>query len=411
MVNGRRWHLAAALGVTFFVAYLDRLNITFAVPLMALEFGWDEAQTQANGSLLMGLFYAGYGIANIFLSPFAARLGARRSLMLIVVLWSLFTALGAWLSQFLVLLMATRVLLGLSEGVHVPMMSQLTKTWFPMEERARANSVFVSGLFLAVLLSPLLLVPLMDGFGWRTGFLVLAAVGLVVSLPLVLVLVRDFPEQDPRLSALELAHIQAGREREAATVDADLDWKQLLRMPSFVLLVVIGMGNNIVALGFSSWLPTYFTQVRGIDFAEIGTLVALPYAFSLLGIGFWAYLGDRYNLRAALAGLGFACAGGLLFLALNSDSLVVVMVCFCAAVFTISSYNACEFAMVQRIVPESQVATAMGIYNGLATIIGGGLGPLMVSPLIAGGEGSWMVCVLAAGTGLLLLQAWRILRY
>ena len=111
----------------------------------------------------------------------------------------------------------------------------------------------------------------------------LAVVGLVVSLPLVLVLVRDFPEQDPRLSALELAHIQAGREREAATIDADLDWKQLLRMPSFVLLVVIGMGNNIVALGFSSWLPTYFTQVRGIDFAEIGTLVALPYAFSLLG--------------------------------------------------------------------------------------------------------------------------------
>ncbi|MDZ7782173.1 MAG: MFS transporter [Halioglobus sp.] len=201
MADNRRWQLALVLMVTFFVGYLDRYNISFALPLMAEEFGWDEARTQYYGSLLLGVFFAAYGLANILLTPFAARLGARRSLLIMVCLWSLFTAMGAWVSQWLVLLMATRVLLGLSEGVHVPMMSQLTKTWFPLGERARANSIFVSGLFFAVLLSPLVLVPLMSTLGWRWGFVLLALFGLAVSLPLIYRVVDDEPEEHPTVTA------------------------------------------------------------------------------------------------------------------------------------------------------------------------------------------------------------------
>ena len=82
----QRWQLTAVFMVTLFVGFMDRINITFALPLMAEEYGWTEAQLQSYGSALMGLFYGAYGLANIFLTPFAARLGTRRSLLLIVVL-------------------------------------------------------------------------------------------------------------------------------------------------------------------------------------------------------------------------------------------------------------------------------------------------------------------------------------
>jgi len=411
MTGHRRWQTALVLMVTFFVAYLDRLNITFAVPLMAAEFEWTGAQTQQYGSLLMGLFYAGYGLANIFLTPFAARLGPRRSILIIIVLWSLFTALGAWVSQWLMVLMATRVLLGFSEGVHVPMMSQLIKTWFPLEERARANSIFVSGLFLAVILSPLMLVPLMSDLGWRTGFVLIALFGLVISLPLVAWLVHDSPQLHPAVTPQELEYIAAGRNREQEQEGAPSHWTALLRMPRFVLLVAIGILNNVVALGFSSWLPTYFTDNRGIAFADITYLVAIPYAFSLLGIGLWAWLGDRFNIRVPLAALGFAGAGVMIYLALRADSLVVVLVFFSLGVFLISDYNACEFAMLQRIVPLQTVAASMGIYNGCTTIIGGGLGPFIVSPIIVQGGPVWIVSAIALLAAALLLLAWRLIRY
>lgn len=411
LAGHRRWQLALVLMVTFFVGYMDRLNITFAVPLMAVEFGWDEAQTREYGSLLMGLFYAGYGLANMFLSPFAARLGPRRSLLIIVVLWSFFTALGAWISQWLMLLMATRVLLGISEGVHVPMVSQLYKAWFPMEERARANSIFVSGLFLAVLLSPIMLVPLMSELGWRTGFLLIAIFGLLVSLPLVAWLVHDTPEEHPDVSDAERAFIAAGRQREAAEEDSGLAWRELLSHPRFVLLTFIGIINNVVALGFSSWLPTYFTANRGIPFEDITYLVAIPYAFSLLGIGLWAWLGDKFNIRAGLAALGFAGAGVMIYVALQAESLWVVLPCFSIGVFMISAFNACEFAMIQRIVPLDKVAPSMGIYNGFTTIIGGGLGPFIVSPIIGDGGPFWIISGIALFNAALLLTAWRMIRY
>ncbi len=411
LAEHRRWQLALVLMVTFFVAYLDRYNISFAVPLMAGEYGWDEAQTRHYGSLLMGLFFGAYGISNILFTPWAARLGPRRSLQLILVLWSLFTALGAWVSQWLLALMATRVLLGISEGVHVPMMSQLTKTWFPPEERARANSIFVSGLFLAVLLSPLMLVPLMSALGWRTGFVLLAAFGLLVSLPLVARMVHDTPRDHPDVGAAELAHIHAGQAREAAGVYGGLSWPALFTRPGFLLLSVIGIVNNVIALGLSSWLPTYFTHTRGIPFERITWLVAIPYAFSIAGIGLWAQLGDRFNIRAGLAALGFAAAGVLIYLGLRADSLTLVLACFSLGVFMISAFNACEFAMIQRISPLEKTAPAMGVYNGLTTMIGGGLGPLIVSPIIGAGGPHWLLSLIALLNAALLLVAWRLIRY
>ncbi len=407
----RRWQLVLVLGVTFFVGYLDRLNISFAVPLMALEYGWSDEQTREYGSLLMGLFYAGYGLANIFLTPLAARFGPRRSLVVIICLWSLFTALGAWVSQWLMILMATRVLLGLSEGVHVPMVSQLVKTWFPKEERARANSIFVSGLFLAVILSPLLLVPLMGAIGWRAGFILLALIGALVSLPLVLRFVHDGPETSPGLSAREHAHIKAGQDAEARDYEGNLSLGELLRMPRFLLLALIGITNNVVSLGISSWLPTYFTNTRGVPFDEIAWLVAIPYTFSLLGIGLWSSLGDRCNIRALLGGAGFAGAGLMIYLGLQAQNLAVVLTCFSAGVFMISAFNACEFAMIQRIVPLDKVAPAMGVYNGCTTIVGGGLGPFLVSPIIGAHGPVWIISAIACANALLLFQAWRLIRY
>lgn len=411
IADNRRWQLALVLMVTFFVGYLDRYNISFALPLMAEEFGWDEARTQYYGSLLLGLFFAAYGLANILLTPFAARLGARRSLLVMVCLWSLFTAMGAWVSQWLVLLIATRVLLGLSEGVHVPMMTQLTKTWFPLEERARANSIFVSGLFFAVLLSPIVLVPLMSTLGWRWGFVLLALFGLAVSLPLIYWLVYDEPDEHPSVTAREKALIQAGRALEATDENAGLSWGALFAMPNFLLLTFIGIVNNMVALGVSSWLPTYFTNNRGIAFEDITYLVAVPYLFSIAGIGVWAVLGDRLNFRAGLGALGYAGAGVFLFFALSAQSLPVVIACFSAGVFMVSAFNACEFAMVQRIVPLAKMAPAMGVYNGMTTMIGGGLGPLIVSPIIGQDGSTWLLSVVALVNATLLLLAWWRIRY
>ena len=371
--------------MTFLVAYYDRLNISLAMPLIAIENGWSDAETASKGALLMSLFYAGFGLANIFLTPLGARIGPRRSLVVIVLLWSLFTSLGAMASQVLTVFLASRVLLGLSEGIHPPMMNQLTNTWFAPGERSRANSVWVAGLFLSILTAPLVLVPIMERHGWRAGFYALAVGGVLVSLPLVLRYVHDRPSVHPRVGA-ELA---ARLERAAGGIDVEdrPTWRLLLSRP-FQILMLGGIMSNAVALGIASWLPTYLASLEGVHYRDLSFLAAAPYAASLLGLAMWATIGDKTNRRAVTTAVGYFGAGVLAtgaFMAGSAQIVWLTVLLLSLAVFCVSAWTASEFAIVQRIVPRAHVANGVGLYNGLTTMIGGALGPYVVGGIIDGG--------------------------
>jgi MFS family permease len=373
--------VALVLGLSLVVAYYDRLNVSLALPLLAAEHGWNDAELRHYGSLLMGLFYGGYGVANILLAPLAGRLGARRSLQLIVVLWSLFTALGAWASQFLMLFLATRVLLGVSEGVHFPAMNALTKAWFPPQERSRANALWISGIFVAMLSAPLLLVPCMQAFGWRSGFLLPGLCGLLL-VPLVRRVIHDTPHQHPRVSAAEIAHIEGAVQAEDAALHEPLS--RLLRRPGVLLLIGAGCTNNLIALGVAGWLPSYFTGRLGVPYAEVDGPIAATQAFAIAGIALWAVLGDRSNRRALIAAFGFAGLSLCVFLALQATQPWQAVLLFGFGSFCVSAWSAQEFALLQHQLPSGSVAAASGIYNGVTTLVGGTLGPLVTGAVLDG---------------------------
>lgn len=415
-MNGRaRWKLALTLMVTLLVAYYDRLNVSLALPLIAADFGWDASETRRYGGLLMSLFYVGYGLANIFLSPLGLKFGLRRSLMVIIILWSLFTAMGAWASSLLMLFVASRLLLGVAEGIHFPLMSQLTKNWFPPEERSRGNGIWISGLFLAFFTAPLLLVPMMHVLGWRGGFYALAVLGLLVSLPLVWRHIHDQPANHPRVDKVEQAWIEQALAEESALVHGDAGrLRDSLLSAPFLLLAVIGIFNNMVALGLAGWLPTYLAGREGVAYHQLAWLTALPYAFSIGGIALWATLGDRSSARAAIAGICYLLAGFLIWAALSSPGIWMTVALFSIAVMMVAAWSAAEFALAQRILPQPHVTTGCGIYNGMTTLIGGGSGPFVVGAIIDGGTGFSAIGPIVAITTLnavCLLLLYRMIRY
>lgn len=410
--GGERWKLAAALAVTLLVAYYDRLNVSFAIPLIAAERGWTPAETGNYGALLMGLFYVGYGISNIFLTPFAARVGPRRSLLVILCLWSLMTALGAVASQVLVLFMGSRVLLGLAEGVHFPMMSQLTKNWFPLHERSRANGLWIAGIYVAVLSAPLVLVPVMQRLGWRSGFILLAVVSLCASVPAVLRLVFDTPAAHPRVSAAERDYIDRSAAAEHASDVAahGARLRESMLTPAFGALMAAGILNNVVALGLSGWLPTYLAGRQGVQFADLSYLAALPYAASFLGLLTWAWLGDRTGRRAGIAASTYLVAGVCIFAAFHAVEIWTTVALFAAATFFIASFTATEFALVQRMLPAEHVAQGSGIYNGLSTLVGGGFGPAIVKGVLAHGTESSSLLPVVIPCALIAVALWYVSR-
>ena len=71
-------------------------------------------------------------------------------------------------------------------------------------------------------------------------------------------------------------------------------------------------------------------------------------------------------------------------------------------------------AIVQRIVPRARVANGIGLYNGLTTMIGGGLGPFVVGGIIDGGAGTRdlvTIFSLCLAIAILLMAFSRRVRY
>ena len=92
-VGAIRWRLPVVLSISVVIAYFDRLNISLALPYIAEEYGWSTEQTGEYGGILLSIFFVGYGLANMGLSPLAEKYGPRKSLIVAVICFSIFTAL------------------------------------------------------------------------------------------------------------------------------------------------------------------------------------------------------------------------------------------------------------------------------------------------------------------------------
>lgn len=376
-----RWRIPVILGITFFVNYLDRNNLALALPQIANDFGWNNQELASNGQFLLAAFFLTYGLSNMLLSPLAERLGAKRSAIGAVAAFSLCTLLSAPLGQWLAALIGLRLLLGIGEGVHVPMLGTITSRWFAPSERSRANAIWNVGILVATALGPLFLVPLISAFGWRAGFAVLGIAGLLISVPLLWLFVDDRPAANPGIEDLDTLRAEPTRE---ALFSVQPDQRSsYTHSVLFWLLVVGGTFNAFCGFGVLSWLPTYFTRVRGIDFSQLGWPLAVVFTSGILSVLFLAILGDRINRRAWLASGGLCASGLLVLLAAYSHGLGLLIFFFAAAVFCQSAYTGQEHALVQRLVPAERVGAGTGLYNGLCVLIGGVGGSLIPGTIVA----------------------------
>lgn len=409
-----RWRIPLVFGVTFFVNYLDRNNLALALPKIAEEFGWTNKQTGEYGQYLLGVFFLALGLSNIFLSPLAQRIGPRRSVVLAIASFSVVTILQAPLGQYLIILIMLRLLLGLGEGFHVPMMSEITSRWFPRSERSRANAIWNVGILLATALGPLILVPLISAIGWRPTFAVLGVVGMLISIPLVLLVVRDEPRREDGVSEEELVYIRQGS-ADGPKGGGAKQPSSYLHLPSFWLIVLAGTLNAFCGYGVLNWLPTYFARTKGIDFSNLGWPLAIIFSAGVVGVLFMAALGDRINRRVLLMSGGYVVAAVVVYFATTMTTLAPLVALFALGVFFQSAYTGHEFAVVQRVVPEGSVGSGSGVYNGLSILLGGVGGSLVPGTIVAitGSFTAGMLSIVcgAALAAIVLFVLARVLRY
>lgn len=126
----KRFIVVFCLFIGIFIAYLDRVNVSVlaANDPFLIEMGIKGAPVQIG--MMMSVFLAAYGVANVLLAPIGDYLGPRKSMMLCIGLWTASLFLGGIASTFAIIIVS-RIMLGVGEGMYYPLQSVFVKNWFP----------------------------------------------------------------------------------------------------------------------------------------------------------------------------------------------------------------------------------------------------------------------------------------
>jgi MFS family permease len=306
--------LIPILVLCYFVAYLDRVNLSFAALQMNKALGLSSA---AYG-LGAGLFFLTYCVCEIPSNLLLYRFGATRWIARIMVTLGVCAGAMAFVdgkTSFYVV----RLLLGAAEAGFYPGVLFLLTLWFPAAYRARMLGIFiaaipVSGIIGAPLSGLLLSLNGHAGLqGWQWLYLVEAAPALLLA-PIVAWRLQDGPAQARWMPEHERSWLIGvlDRERAQASAAQPISGLQSLVNGRVLFLAAIYFSNVCLLNSITFFLPTILKGF-GLTNQQTGYVAALPSLLALVAMILWARHSDRRRERYGHAALA-NCLGGVALL-------------------------------------------------------------------------------------------------
>ncbi len=375
----KRWLVLGVSWIVFFVAFLDRVNLSVAMPLISKEFSLSPEQV----GYLFSAFFISYTVFQIPGGYLSDKVGPKKVLLVALVWWSIMTmatGVARTFSQFFIV----RVLFGIGEGLQPPCAFKLNSNWFPNQERATANAIFTSACSFGPAIAPSIAVAIIGLWGWHELFYIFGALGFVI-MPLLYFFVKNSPEEDPDISKEELEYIKSGQtEIVTQTTDSEeVGLMSVLKNRNIVLLALTYFGFMCAFFGLLSWLPSYFVKARGFELVKMGIFSGLP--FLALGIAqpFGGWLSDKVfkgkrKIQAMVVNLA---AGPVLYGVVVAPTETVAMALLVCTGFLVGMAFGPLWAMPMESVKRSYVGMATGVMNAGGSI-GGILSPIIIGYLV-----------------------------
>jgi sugar phosphate permease len=375
-MSHQRWlRIIPVAFIMYTIAFVDRTNISLALPSMSRDLHMDPEQA---GSAA-GVFFWGYMLLQIPGGYLAQHWSAKRFVAVLLVIWGVCASatglVRTWHEFF-----AMRLVLGIAEGGVWPATLVLLAHWFPRGERARANAYWMLCLPVAVVVSSPVSGWMLGHWGWRV---MLVAEGLLplVWLAIWLWVIADHPRQAKWISVGERDELEATLERESQELEPGerAPFLSTLLRPRVLLMVLIYFLLNTGNYGYLFWLPSALQSAQKLSDTLTGFLFAIPYVITAVGMVILSRHSDKHRERRGhvAAGLGW---GGIFLLAGVFLSGLSPLVSFAAiAMVGAGSYGALGpfWAVPTETLPPRVAGSAMGLINAVGNL-GGYFGPLAV---------------------------------
>ncbi len=381
--------------------YADRSVLSAVLPKIAADLGLNNTDQ----GILASSFLLIYAIATLPLGVWADRSVRKNIVALCVGIWSVATTL-AGLTQNFFQLFAARSVLGIGEAGYAPAALSLLGDYFPKEQRGRILSLWSIGNLIGTALGLILGGLVAQHFGWRAAF-------YMVGIPGLLVTILIWRSKEPQRGIFDRDGGSESISASHGSIGADF-WsiiQQLIRIPTYWILLAAFIFSFFTIGSASVWIPTYLVRAFHLSIGSAGTVSGAVLAGgSLIGtlIGGWAADALQRRMpegRLLVSTIAFILGTPLTLIALLIHSLVPFIIVFFVAIVALSLCLGPLNAVIQDIITPDARATAIGVVLLLAHLFGDASSPTIVGLIAdhnAGGLGFALLvtapaCLLLAG--------------
>jgi len=386
----KRWtYILPVIVFVFVICYLDRTNISFALPHLKNDMHLTGAQL----GLASGIFFWGYLLLQIPGGYMAERWSAKWWVAILMVLWGM-AAMASGLTHTFGQFLLVRFLLGFAEGGVQPALMATIRSWFPFAERSRAYAIFKLYTPIAGTIAAPFSGIILTFADWRWMFIIQGGIPLIVGLIAWLAIIQDTPAKAGWLSENERNHIELSRISEGEPLQHRGTFKAAFTSRIVWRFALIYTLTQTGLLGLTLWMPSLLKNAFHTDM-QVGIVAMLPQVAAGVAIILVGRSADRRGGHVAHVSVVLAAAAVILCGAslISAQQKWLVLGTMILATAASLAWYGPFWATVTKLTPVTAAGAAIGLINGVGNL-GSFFGPYI---------GGWLTDL--SGGGYALTQA------
>lgn len=355
------------------INYLDRSALSVAAPFIQE----DLKLTPGQMGIIFSSFSIGYAIFNFVGGVASDKFGAKITLFVAMIVWSLFSGSIVLVVGF-VSLFIVRILFGMGEGPLSATINKMVNNWYPPSKRATAVGLANSGTPLGGAISGPIVGYIALHLGWRVSFVAIMVIGLIWAISWWF-----FAKEKPD-------YIEETKIDEKADIAPVTTFKlgYYLKNPTVLFTAFAFFAYNYILFFFLTWFPSYLVDARNLSIENMSLITVIPWVLGFLGLAMSGIVSDFVYKHTVQKGVLFSrkvvlvvclflsavCIGisGIVTTTAGAVTLVALSVLF------LYLTGAIYWAIVQDVVDSNNVGSVGGFMHLLANTAG------IIGPTITG---------------------------
>ncbi|HTP57312.1 MAG TPA: MFS transporter [Spirochaetia bacterium] len=352
--------------------YIDREIVSAMFPVLKTDLHMTDTQA---GSLISAV-YLSIVVLAFPVSILVDRWSRKRSVGLMVTLWSLATGAAIFVRTFPQLFM-TRLAVGFGESGYSPGGTAMISAMYPAEKRSRMMGIWNASIPLGSLIGVVVGGVVATRWGWKHAFGLVAIPGFVIGV-LFFFFARDYKTIKLEKTATSLRPVVKMRFFDIV--------EEYARTPSLILTYIAFAGNTFLSTAYLTWLPSYFNRFQNLTMEQSSLKTASIMAFAIVGAPLGGFIADawmkrRITARPLFAGLSSLAAAAIWLVSFGllrgTAQWVFMMVGATATVCYLSAAS----AVTQDVVHPGTWAVSYSICVIVQNLLGSSTGPFVLGKI------------------------------